>query len=107
MLINLGGDKSQLVRYEILKAACPVRVPLKRQMIKELIELLFEQMKVIAPINPLSKGFILGVEGLFDRFPSLEIYHKLENSSASATPTETQRSYFIKIFNYYFNLNLI
>jgi hypothetical protein len=76
--------------------AISMRVPLKRQMIKELIELLFEQMKVIAPINPLSKGFILGVEGLFDRFPSLEIYHKLENSSASASPAETPRSYFIK-----------
>jgi hypothetical protein len=31
-------------------------------MIKELIKLLFEYIKLIAPINPLSKGYILGVE---------------------------------------------
>lgn len=66
-------------------------------MIKELIEILFEKMKVIAPINPLSKVFILGVESLFDRFPSFEIYHKLDNSAASATPIEKPRSYYIKI----------
>jgi hypothetical protein len=78
-----------------------MRVPLKRQMVNELIELLFEQMKVIAPINPSSRGYVLGVEALFDTFPVLEIYHKLAPStpgttSAAASEPITPKNFFFK-----------
>ena len=78
-----------------------MRVPLKRQMVNELIELLFEQMKVIAPINPSARGYVLGVEALFDTFPVLEIYHKLAPStpgktSAAASEPITPKNFFIQ-----------
>jgi hypothetical protein len=81
--------------------AIAMRVPLKRQMVNELIELLFEQMKVIAPINPSSRGYVLGVEALFDAFPVLEIHHRLapstsSTSSAAALEPITPKKFFIQ-----------
>jgi len=55
-------------------------------------------MKVIAPINPSSRGYVLGVEALFDAFPVLEIHHRLAPSTSSAAASEpiTPKKFFIQ-----------
>ena len=51
------------------------RIPLTQREVKELVQKLFEQMRIFASIvlQPGATGYLLSVESIFDCFPGIQI----------------------------------